>query len=544
MKILKWVINSVGDPWRDWGIITLYKMLSLPSFQRYFTSKPELTANLLKIQIKPDVTAETINKEMYEYLKQMLNNIVLKDFSMKVLNLERKKNSNGFFDARYTVPLAKEENSSVFEATKKRPTGNLARVELRRNYVGITPDWEKAVQELTGLVEGFTGQFFEKTGLREITYCPVCSLPYRKKNGVAMRQNKNPSYNQHHNNKVRGHANSVETMDMCPLCNFLNSLAAYSSNLPYVIGESTNLLLPEVTNLIVLEKVYNKFSKLIDMDTANLYSYQTNIPELKHRTLFPTVITLYFAIQYKYSAVIGKFEEDTDWDEIEKPYLHRWHVIRYNKGQNVIFNVFSMVDVHHRLFDLVKEFPYGKDYGRKGNLVQSFLPFWYSGDKRNIDFFAQGIVLQRWSLVAESLFQYYREGAKLTFNSISFLEEFIIKALGEVDQLLSKELLEDIKIIARSIGCIFQDDIGLFTNLNNAHNKDALRKVLSQTLFKMNRIQQTHKQELNLHVPEEARVENLLNNLNDTNFAVIKDTLIIFASLNALRSAKKKEVEN
>ena len=61
---MKWVINSVGDPWRDWGIITLYKMLSLPSFQRYFTSKQELTANLLKIQIKPDVTAETINKEM------------------------------------------------------------------------------------------------------------------------------------------------------------------------------------------------------------------------------------------------------------------------------------------------------------------------------------------------------------------------------------------------------------------------------------------------------------------------------------------------
>lgn len=540
---MKLMVGSVGDPWRDWGIIALYKMLSLPTFQKYYTSQPQLTSNYMSVQFKPDISTDSLQVSMYQYIKQLMNKIVLRDPSMKALNLERKRDAEGFYDVRYSVLLKKEEIATVVERTKRRPTGKIAGVTLRRNYVGITPDWLKAVQDLSNTVETFITQILEPVSEKETTYCPVCGLPYKKSDGVAMRQNKNPFYNQHHNNKVRGYANSVETMKMCPVCNLLNCFAAYSANLPYFIGDCTNLLLPEVTNLLVLDKVYDRLTNLLDMEAPDLFSYHTNIPELRHSMLYPTLITLYFTIQYKYSAVTGELEEDVGWDDMDKPWLHRWHIVRYSKGKNVIFNAFSTVDVPHRLFDLVQELHYGQDNARKGNIVQSFLPYWYGNNKNNIDTFGRGIVEQNWNLVTTSLFRHYRENGRLTFNSINFLEKFIIQGMGEVDRLLEPKLMEDIKIIARSIGCIFKDDVGLFTNLNNAHNEAALRKVLSQVFFKMNRIKQT-KRDVDLPVPGEQRIENLLNSLNSETYQAIKDTLIIFASLNALRSAKQKEDNN
>jgi len=425
-------INSVGDAWRDWGIITAYKMLkNSREIQKYLGAEPELAENMLIISFKDDLDIEGLKDVTQEYVKEnLLNKIVLRDFSMKVLGYPRERDKSGFYNARYAIPLEKEEISKVNETAGQRPLNNKAGVTLRRNYVGITPDWEKAVKELPDLVGHFYDQLQTSLSAKEATFCPVCGLAYNKKNGVKMRQNKNPFFNQHHNNKVRGHANTVDIMSMCPVCNFLNSLAAFSANLPYFIGDTTNLLLPEISNLHVLDKVYSKFDELLDMESPTLYSYITNIPELTQRSLYPSIITLYFAIKNKYSAKIDQFIEDINWDQSDEPYLHRWHVIRYNKGQNVIFNVFSTVDVHHRLFQLVDDIYYGKENAKKGNLVQRFLPNWRSSDKRSINVLAQGIVSKDWHLVAQSLYEYCREESKLNFNSISFFEKFIMKAKG------------------------------------------------------------------------------------------------------------------
>ncbi|MFZ5942944.1 MAG: hypothetical protein ACOYVD_02460 [Bacillota bacterium] len=540
MKIL---INSVGDPWRDWGIIAVYKMLK--TFRRYLISPPEITTNYLNAEFKPNISEEKIQEEITEYLKSLLNKIVLRDFSMKALGLERKKDDNHIYDLGYSVTLTKEEAAEVQKITGRRPDNGKAGVTLKRNYVGIAPDLKKAMNELSGLTEAFIAQVAGELKEKEKTYCPVCSLPYSKKMGVAMRQNKNPFYNQHHNNKVRGHANSVETIDMCPVCNFLNSFTAYSANMPYFIGDSTHILLPEVNDLLILEKVYDRITTgLLDVESSTLYSYNTNIPELRHRSLYPTLITLYFCIKYKYSAETGEFEE-FDWDKAIEKYLHRWQIIRYNKGQNVIFNVFSTVDVPHRLLDLVEKLEFGKEGAKKGNIVQNFLQGWFSNDKRSIDTLARGIVLKDWDLVSKSLYQHYKDDGKMSFDSINFFGKFTTNAFGEVDKLLSPELMEDIKIIGRYMSYILKDDIGLFTNLSNAYNKDSLRKVISQVFFKMSKIKQTiNFQKLKDFPiePAEARIERLLNALNnERDFTNIKDTLIIFSSLSALKTIRKKE---
>jgi len=540
MKIL---INSVGDPWRDWGIIATYKMLK--NFRRYLASGPELTGNQLKAELKANIPLERVKSETEEYLKGLLNEIVLRDFSMKALGLDRKKDEAGFYDPGFSINLNKEECAEVQKITGRRPDNNKAGVTLKRNYVGIAPDFKKAVNELSELTGSFFSQFAENVPEKEKTYCPVCSLTYRKKDGVAMRQNKNPFYNQHHNNKVRGHANSVETMDMCPTCNFLNSIAAYSANMPYFIGDATHVLLPEITNLVVLEKVFDRIQTgLLDPENSTLYSYMTNIPELRHRSLYPTLVTLYFCIKYKYSPETGEFEE-FEWDSSLESYLHRWQIIRYSKGQNVIFSVFSTIDVPHRLLDLVTKLEYGKDGAKKGNIVQNFLHGWYSSDKRSVDNLARGIVLKDWRQVSESLYQHYRDEGKINFDSINFFEKFTLNAFGEVDKLLSLELMEDIKIIGRYMSYILKDDVGLFTNLNNAYNQDSLRKVLSQIFFKMSKIRQTVSpqklQDFPIE-PAEARMERLLNALNnEKDFVNIKDTLMIFTSLSALRNIRKRE---
>ena len=108
--------------------------------------------------------------------------------------------------------------------------------------------------------------------------------------------------------------------------------------------------------------------------------------------------------------------------------------------------------------------------------------------------------------------------------------------------MLKQETIEDIKTIANCMGSVLKDDIGLFTNLYNAHNADALRKVLSQVFFKMNKIQQTNKDsDINIFIPKDIRVERFLNELTKENFSEIKDTLIIFASLNALRNSRQEK---
>ncbi len=536
-------INSVGDPWRDWGIISAYKMFKTLSFTcSQVIAAPELNSYSLSIEfIDKSNLSQIIVEGIKNYLQDLLNQIVLRDSAMKALEIERPKDHAGFHDPRFVFTLREEDIAIIQEKTGLKPNGKTAGVTLKRNYIGIVPDWEKAKTELDNLVNNFCEHISTSTMDKGKAYCPVCGLAYPKKLGVAMRQNKNPFYNQHHNNKVRGHANSVDTMDMCPTCNFLNSLASYTANLPYFISDCTNLILPEITNLIVLDKIYDNFSKLINLEDANSYSMVTNIHGLRHRSLYPVLITLYQNIKYKYSADKNEFTDEITWDDELNPYLHRWHIIRYKKGKNVIFNAFSTIDIPHRLFDLVSKSEYGKEKDKKGDLVETFLNLWPTTD-RNLDDLAQGIVLKNWSLVAKALFYHYRNQGELYFKSISFLETFVINAIGEVDCLLKHETIEDIKTIANCMGSVLKDDIGLFTNLYNAHNADALRKVLSQVFFKMNKIQQTNKDsDINIFIPKDIRVERFLNELTKENFSEIKDTLIIFASLNALRNSRQEK---
>lgn len=115
--------------------------------------------------------------------------------------------------------------------------------------------------------------------------------------------------------------------------------------------------------------------------------------------------------------------------------------------------------------------------------------------------------------------------------------------------LLDKELLEDIKKVGRTIGHNFKKDVSIFSDLNNAPDVQSFRHVLKEMFFKMFKFAAGKRQgdkddDKILRIPRESRVDNILNSINDENIEAVKDTLLIYACLSALRGGEKESTTN
>ncbi|GAW32206.1 hypothetical protein [Carboxydocella sp. JDF658] len=525
------VLTKTGDPWMDWGLTHLGLFWESRDFSCQWSESQ------LMLSWQPDQT-DQIKDKMVEYLKSRLNWLVWPAVEFKILGIERKLLPDGYYDPDYAVPLGKEEKARIRESGKISNPQATAAVTLARNYPGLKGDWKKLKEEVPGAVAAF---WAEANGEGEpVNVCTLCGRSVSKE--YDMRQNKNPFFNQHHNNVIRGYASGPVVEKICPICNLLNIFAVTSGNLPYAISDYTQLYIPLARKLTVLKKIQQKLNlDLLDPFEKDLVSYRTNIKELERQ------VSCYQALIGIYHTLVNQFQEQKTrpvrpWEKEEKASLDGWLMVTYNKGQNVIMGTFSYLRVPQRLFELVKPVKY--EDGKEGTLVKTGLASLYSKSTFTGDQLARALVEGDWTGFARSLFYLLKDkNSGMRWNSQGFWEKFIAYALEEVDGLLEKELLEDVKVLGRVIGANFPDDIALFTSLNNAHDVESFRKTLKDTLLKLHKYhvaQGKKSDEGKVLRPRADRVEHILAVLNEDNLTTIKDTLLIFAALQAM---SKREVE-
>lgn len=542
------VLSRTGDPWMDWGLVAMYDHFL--KHRKHF-KKLTLTPGHLVLEISDNSSPGKCASRMYNYLRECLNELILPAPEMKGLQIEhRMPGENGFYDPRYKINLDSQQKAEL--KGKLKNINSKPEVTLRRNYVGLKNDWSKLGNELQEAVDNFWAQHSEEGNFKNT--CHLCGRSMAKNMTYKMRQNKNPFYNQHHNNRIRGHTNNVTTGEMCPTCNLLNIYAAVQYNTPYFIdGNRTHLLLPRIDDLIVLHKIFCKIkSRLKDLLAADLFSYSTNISELRRHNVYQAITGVYFNIVHRYMLEEDVYREDPLVEESERQAVRRWVVLRYSKGTNVNFAHFNHLDIDPRLFELVRALKYGSNNSKEGNVYTTFLSGISCREPGVLNDLAKGVVQGRWSAVADSLLAVKKELRKpsgkawTAWNALEFFEVFIKYALTEVDDLLEKQLAEDVKKLGNTLGSNFKDDIALFTSLNNAPDIQSFIHVLKDAFLKLHKINAAGKkkdEEQNLWVVKKERIDNILNSLTEDNIDIVKDTLLIYAVLSALRKRPESKDE-
>ncbi len=481
-------LKCSGDPWMDWGIVAFYDFC-LVTEEDYWE---KLTINNWQVEMQSydDVTSEELADEIIKYLRTKLNEIILPSPELKLLGYEdyRKPDKNGFYNPDYAVKFSEPEKKQLKE--KLNHTVNNGTVTLRRNYVGIAPDWKKLAEDLPQTVTSFIKHQSISSAANE--QCPMCGR-FLSKETFKTLQNRNPFYNKRHT-KMRGYRSTADNDKMCATCNFLNVFAAVHCYVPYFIGEKklTHLILPQTVNIKVLHKVYRRIREnLIDLNSPDVLSYRTNIKELPKTGVYQALLALYFSLMHKYSPTLEAFTEKPAVDRNEQQFLTNWVVLRFVKGKNVNFFHFNNINTDNRLFELVRMRNYGRNHDKQGDIVRTFFKNIRCRDLIKADKLAKGIVQADWDVVAKSLFALIKDAKKndsktsFSYNGISFFKEFCSYALKEVDELMDEQLLNDLKKIGKVIGRYFPNDISLMTKINNIYDQSSLNSLLGEVAFKI-----------------------------------------------------------
>jgi len=548
---MKVVLNMSGDPWMDWGLAAFAQLCE----ENPTIFSPQIDQGWLKLEIDDSGEAKDL---VVNYLKQLLDKTVLLPPEAKILGYPRKRTADGYYNPDQSWTLSKEEEERALESFRDlyaaqvkpskskeikyppfKPNKKIS-ISLKRNYPGLRKDWEKIQKNLGDDVLAFFRQWGEEEGADKF-----CSLCGREASTLfEMRQNKNPFYNQHHNNKIRGHQSTFTVSTMCPTCNFLNILAAASADLPYFIEDKTHVLVPQVDNLSTLMEIRKLIrNNSLDMDAPLLISYRTNIRGLPFRQpdLYTSLIGVYWNLKYKYmpQSIIDEEDWGLGLPPEQQKKVERWIVFRYSKGQNVIFAHFNYLRVDSRLFQLLETVKYGPDGAKEGNLYRDLLRTMPTGKGRAREDFSHGLVMKNWSLVAQAVFSLFKEGEKF---ASALWGRFFDYAL-EVDKVLSEELLEDVKKVGNTLGQAFAKDIGMMSAINNVHDEASLRKVLKDAFVKMHKMVATSARfgsDEETWVPGSGRVENILSSVTRENVAAIRDTMLIYATLAAMNRLQRE----
>lgn len=548
---MKVVLNLTGDPWMDWGLAAFAQLCE----ENSTIFSPEIAQGWLKLEIDAPEEAKDL---VVNFLKQLLDRTVLLPAEAKFLGYPRKRTAEGYYDLKQSWTLSKEEEERALESFRNqyaarlkpskgreikypafKPNKKLG-VSIKRNYPGLRNDWRKLQQNLEDDVTAFFRQWAQESATDR--FCSLCGRVASTQ--FEMRQNKNPFYNQHHNNKIRGHQSSVTVNSMCPTCNFLNIFAAASADLPYFIEDKTHVLVPQVDNLSTLMEIRKLIrNNSLDMDAPLLISYRTNIRELPFRQpdLYTSLIGVYWNLKYKYmwQPNIGQEDWGLGLSQEQQKQVERWIVFRYSKGQNVIFAHFNYLKVNSRLFQLLDTVKYGLDGAKEGNLYRDLLRTMPTGKGRAREDFSHGLVMKNWRLVAQAVFSLFKDGEKF---ASALWARFFDYAL-EVDMVLSEELLEDVKTVGNTLGRAFAKDIGMMSAINNVHDEASLRKVLKDAFMKMHKIVATTSRfggEEETWVPGSSRVENILSSVTRENVATIRDTMLIYSTLAAMNRLQRE----
>ena len=492
---------------------------------------------------------ETIEEWLNQRFRYRWNQLYWLSRGAKILGCGRGSLSydNGFVDRDESQMQTTEEDRAEIKEKWKNSNirDTMPLTQLRSNFIGINGNANKFRTEQQTNIREFIANWQNPIGKKVCEMSGRTTAKPRK-----LLQVVNPFATKHHNTKVRGAHGSSVNPTIGPLYYLISLCATLDKDIPFNVDtakRTTRLILPDVQNLDLLAKVYARLKdNLKDLDQPNELWTFTNLRTMFGSTnRYSLAISLFHNIFYEFSPSDDE-EGEGGWDFsplVEETtesvrQLTRWVIIPFTKGQNVIFQNFHTVDVDARLYDYIKPIDFKP---RQIQLVPDILVRMLSRTPDGEDALgqlSQAIATSVPSLMKNALFNLWKHQDAVFISPqrgaphpVRLLSTFINHFL-EVNQVLDKELREDLRAIGTTIGKIFYKDVTLISKLFNISSVNAFRDTLNIVMFRLYKFSTGEDAKRAVPVKQE-RIDHILNELTDKNYKEIAETLSTYVCLNA-----------
>lgn len=543
-----------GDAWQDFGLVGFYRDIDKKVDPFYPDTEYR---SLIDIEIKEDRVEltwdsqqeEVVKKLLYECLQERLNQAWVMPMEIRLLNVNwfDACKKSGWVDKDHQWTLTDEqvatlksgELSFALKYAKKQ-----VKPQPMRSFAGTNTDWKFTVDTLHEVIDQFIFHFSDQEKKRKT--CPLCGEKGVSGHFKDTKQKYNLFFNQHHAVAVRNVQSTVASSSMCTVCHMLN---LYSSLLlverPYFEENEVHILLPETNDLRTLESLIQTFKeKLVDYAQPALKSYQTNIKDFWHRTIYNSLIQVYYLFHTANEAEAAA-DPDLPIEDQFAYSLHHWNIIKLDRGQNIQAREVYRIPVGHQQIALAQNIPFGTQ-GREGNVVENFFRKLICPNKRVLDQLAKGVFTKDLNLLSYALYSYYNEMSKkkeeyyITDRAILFFVDFVESRLSvKEEETMTENIMKIIRSISFAIGTNVNEDVGVLTRLNTAISPEQLGQALLELTFRM--VKSTVKDEKKVRLIKAEDMELLLEELsNPKHFPIVRQRLLIFINLYAINAIKHK----
>ena len=544
------VLELTGNPWTDFGIVSLCQDLS---FSERFFPELRLTANQAIITVATNVDMAAVEEWLNQTLQARWNQLFWLSRGAKILGHASLTYDDDHFINRDRPKrqITADELTQIKEKWKGsqiKTDEEMHLTQWRFNFIGTPADAQRFRKNQKRNIRDFIQNWQEPAGKK---LCEMSGRPTPKLKKLL--QVVNPFANKHHNTKVRGVFASSVNPEVGALYYLINLFTTLDEGIPFIYNPAkkvTSLILPEVSDLSLLSKIYKRLKVNLrdDLREKELYPY-TNLcirHQLSNR--YALAISLFHNIFYEFTVTHEKDSSEGIWafspmikerEQIER-HLTRWAIIPFIKGQNVQFQNFQAVQVNARLYDFIKPIPCQQnEIQLVPDILARISPKPRAADGENaLAQLNQAIATSSPYLLKRALFNLWKHTDAITYRLKSgkrhparLLQPFINHFL-EVNNVLDDKSREDLRALGTIIGRTFNKDVTLISKLFNISSLNAFRETLNLVMFRLYKFSTSENVKNAVPVKQE-RIDNILTKVTEANYKEIAETLSTYASLSA-----------
>ena len=537
------VLELTGNPWTDFGIVSFCEELRYTPFH-------------CKLGLTPHEATLTIDVINFEKFEEWLNSTFQARWNQlywlsrgaKILKLRYSSLNydEGFINRNSQGPITEGERALIKEKWKGSTINDtMSLTQIRFNFIGIGNNADtfrtKQQENIRDFIQDWQGSKKNK----------VCEMSGRTcAKSKDLLQVVNPFANKSHLTRVRGVHTGAVVPKVGAIYYLLSLFTTLDENVPFVYEPSkklAKLILPDIPNIELLTKVYKRLRENLkdDLGQNGLYPYTNLRTQMRVSNQFSLAISLFHNIFYEFSPPDDE-ESEGEWDFsslVEQTteavrQLTRWVIIPFTKGQVVNFQNFHTVEVDTRLYDLIKPIDFKLTQIK---IVPDILVRMSSRtpDGENaLGQLNQAIATSTPSLMKAALFNLWKHQDTVLISlqrgkphPIRLLQPFMNHFL-EVNQVLDKNLREDLRALGTTIGTIFYKDVTLISKLFNISSTNAFRETINVVMFRLYKFSTGEGAKKVVPVKQE-RIDHILDALTDKNYKEIAETLSTYVCLNA-----------
>lgn len=579
MKNQQLILELTGNPWTDFGIVSLCEELRM-SNPEFLLEDPFLTENkaTITIDVSDIETIETAKVWFNQTLREKWNNIHHQSLIAKLLKYTPNQ-EKGFINPDEMIDITGIDREIIKKELIKRKRKLSKKIEdkepvfeRRYNFVGLPANIKAIRKRLESIIDEGLQSLTDSSGRN---FCAVSGLSFKKTKDVT--QYVNPFANKYHYYPVRGVAGTAGYSKVSPIHYLVNLLTTLCPKIPFVRDTEIVLILPVIPDLYLLSEVYKRLlgsNNLKDLNDNEEIITFTNLRDLRAPyDDYSLAIYIFHNIFYRFS----KMEKRLLFNPIDDPkrnlpLLTRWVKIPFTRPsprrnqRDMRFGNFHHIDIDHRLYQFICPIPLNDDYEIRlvPDVLARIKPALIKGKRdirgeNSLCQLSKAIATSDTGLMKVAIFNIWKnsDGINISLDKQSehlhplpMLQHFIQHFLKENAVLNDEKLRNDLMALGTQIGKVFSRDITLISKLYNASSEGAFTSVLKQIMFRLCKIGlldgeveddgkfrvkvvKVKNEKKSLTRVDPKKVSDVLNKLTQENWAQIAETLSTFTSLSA-----------